>query len=503
MEPILKMSGITKAFNGNVVLSNVHFDLYKGEVHSLIGENGAGKSTLMKILMGLYQADEGSILIDGEQCHIDSPATSLKLGIAMIHQELAVIPDMTIAENIFVGREIRKRGFVDNKEQEKYSASILQDIGLNISPKMKMRDLSVSEMQMVEIVKTISRGANIIIMDEPTSAITEAEAKKLFNVIKHLCAQGVGIIYISHKMDELFEISNRVTVLRDGNLIGTSDIEKVSRQELIHMMVGRDISAVYPRCENTRGEIILSVKNLTRNKEFYDISFNLYKGERLGIGGLIGAGRSELVMAIFGKRKAQSGEIWLKGSKINISSPQVAIRNRIALITEDRKRYGLNLLSSTENNILSVIEYKLSKMGFFQFKKADTVSDNMIKRLNIKVNSPRQIVSYLSGGNQQKVVLAKWLAEDIDIFIFDEPTRGIDVGAKAEIYKIINELAMQGKGIILISSELPELIGMSDRIIVLHDKHYAGELKKEEMTQENVMTLASGNMIHDGGYIND
>lgn len=503
MQEILRMQGMTKSFSGNVVLNNVDFDLRAGEVHSLIGENGAGKSTLMKILMGVYRADAGKIYIGGKEIEIDSPAKALSNGIAMIHQELVPIPDMTVADNIFVGRELEKFGFVHRREQERKAAEILKGIGLDIAPQKKMRELSVSEMQMVEIAKTISRGARIIIMDEPTSAITESEVRKLFDAIRKLCSQGIGIIYISHKMEELFEISNRVTVLRDGALIGTDSILNMTHQKLVKMMVGREIADVYPECCAVPSDVILSVRNLTRDREFYDISFDLRRGERLGIGGLIGAGRTEVVMTIFGERRPQSGEVYLNGKKINIRSPRQAIANKIALISEDRKRYGLNLMASTRDNIVSIIEKKLTKAGFFQFHKADEIAKRMTNRLNVKVSSPKQIVGSLSGGNQQKVVLAKWLAEDIEVFIFDEPTRGIDVGAKAEIYKLINDLTAQGKGVILISSELPEMIGLCDRMIVLHDKRFAGALEKSELTQENIMMLASGGEVGEGGQNHD
>jgi len=491
MEKILEMENISKSFNGICVLNDVSFDLYPGEVHALIGENGAGKSTLMKILMGVHQAENGHIKINSVPVTIHNPSQALGLGISMVHQELSPIPEMSVAENIFIGREESRFGIVNLSKQEQMTSEILNDFGLNISAKKKMSKLSVSEMQMVEIAKSISCSAKIIIMDEPTSAITESEVHKLFEVIKCLCRQNIAIIYISHKMDELYEIANRVTVLRDGCHVATLPISELDRQDLIRMMVGREIAEVYPAANNEPGDVVLSVRNLSRTNEFQDVSFDLHAGERLGIAGLMGAGRSELVMTIFGERKPKSGEIWLNGEKVKINSPGQAIRLKMALVTEDRKRYGLNLLASTGNNIVAVIEKKLARLGIFSKRKANSVSDEMIKKLNIRVKSRNQIVSSLSGGNQQKVVLAKWLAEDIDIIIFDEPTRGIDVGAKAEIYKIINLLAEQGKAVIIISSEMPELIGMADRIIVLHEGNLAGELKKEEISQERIMALSA------------
>lgn len=491
MEKILEMENICKSFNGVKVLQNVSFDLRPGEVHALIGENGAGKSTLMKILMGVYQADSGQIKICGEPVRIHNPAQALSLGISMVHQELSPVPEMSVAENIFIGREEGRFGFVNHSKQEQITSEILGTFNLNISAKRKMGSLSVSEMQMVEITKSICCNAKFIIMDEPTSAITEAEVHKLFEVIRCLCEQNIGIIYISHKMDELYEIADRVTVLRDGCYVGTRPIPELSQQELIRMMVGREITEVYPESNNKPGDVILSVRNLSRDHEFHDISFDLHKGERLGIAGLMGAGRSELVMTLFGDRKPKSGEIYVRGQKVRINSPAQAIRLKMALVTEDRKRYGLNLLAGTGTNIVTVVERKLGRLGFFSTRKANALSDEMIRRLNVKVKSRNQIVSSLSGGNQQKVVLAKWLAEDIDIIIFDEPTRGIDVGAKAEIYKLINLLAEQGKAVILISSEMPELIGLTDRIIVLHAGHLSGELQKDEITQERIMALSA------------
>lgn len=492
MKKLLEMTNISKEFSGVYVLDSVDFSLESGEIHALVGENGAGKSTLMKILMGVYSSDGGTILLDGEEVCIQNPYQALSLGISMVHQELNPVPHMTVAENIFLGREEGRLGFVNKSRQESLTRTILEDLDICISPKKKMSELSIAEIQMVEIAKSISCNAKIIIMDEPTSAIPEAEVGKLFKIITRLSKQGIGIIYISHKMDELYEIANRVTVLRDGQLIGSSDIDRISRYELICMMVGRELTEIFPDANNKHGDVILSAGSLSRPGEFEDISFDLRRGERLGIAGLMGAGRSELAMAIFGANKIHSGELYLSGEKVNIHSPSQAIRLKIALITEDRKKYGLNLLASTRNNIVSVIEYRLARMGVFNEKKANTISDDMIKQLNIRVRSRQQKVSHLSGGNQQKVVLAKWLTEDIDVFIFDEPTRGIDVGAKSEIYKIINTLAEQGKGIILISSEMPELIGLADRVVVLHEGKLAGELAKDEITQENIMAFCAG-----------
>lgn len=492
MVPLLKMQNISKTFGTNKVLDHVQFDLMPGEVHALIGENGAGKSTLMKILMGIYEADEGTVEMEGKKVFFPNPSKALEAGIAMIHQELNPILDMSVAENIFTGKEIRKHGFVDKKAQEEEATHYLEELGVTISPATLMRKLSVSEIQMVEIAKTLSWGARIIIMDEPTSAITESEVGKLFDNIRVLTKKGIGIIYISHKMDELFEISDRITVLRDGTYISTSDTAEITPRELIRRMVGRDITEIYPEHRSKIGEKVLSVKDVSRTGEFSNISFELHRGEKLGIAGLMGAGRTELVMALFGANRLDSGSIEIDGKAVQMKSPGDAIAHKMALISEDRKFYGLNLIGSVEDNIVSIIEGKISRFGFFDKRKSRELTDDMIGKLRIKTSSPKQLVKNLSGGNQQKVVLAKWLLDDPDILIFDEPTRGIDVGAKAEIYKIIEELACEGKAIIIISSEMPELIGLSHRMIVMHEGEKTGELSGEEMTQERIMTLASG-----------
>lgn len=451
MEKLLEMKEICKSFGTNNVLKNVQFDLFAGEVHALIGENGAGKSTLMKILMGMYKKDSGSLSVLGSDEAYTNPDQALKAGVAMIHQELNPIPDMSVAENIFLGKEKRKWIFTSKKEQEKESKRYLDMLGIDLEPSVLMRELSVSEMQMVEIAKALSYGARIIIMDEPTSAITEAEVEKLFQNIKMLKEQGTGIIYISHKMDELFEISDRITVLRDGQYVFSKKTKDLCPNDLIKAMVGREITEIYPESKSKIGEVILKVKHASRK-----------------------------------------GEIEIGGVPVRIQSPKDAIRQKIALVTEDRKRYGLNLTASVEDNAVSVIESSLSKFGFYRRKLGRKAAEEMISRMNTKVTGMDQIVGSLSGGNMQKVVLSKWLLNDPDIIIFDEPTRGIDVGAKAEIYKIIEELACKGKGIIIISSEMPELIGLSQRIIVLHEGEQTGELRGKEMTQENIMTLASG-----------
>ena len=490
---LLNMKAISKTFGSVQALKEVSLDLYAGEVLALMGENGAGKSTLMNILSGSLQPTKGEIYLKGEKVTVPGPIAAKKLGISKIHQELQIVPEMSVAENIFLGRWMKKKGgSVDFKTMAAEARKYLEMLDVHVDPATKLKDLRIGEQQLVEIAKAISLNSEIIIMDEPTSAITEAEVEKLFQNIKMLKEQGTGIIYISHKMDELFEISDRITVLRDGQYVFSKKTKDLCPNDLIKAMVGREITEIYPESKSKIGEVILKVKHASRKGEFKKIDFELRKGEKLGIAGLMGAGRTELMMAVFGAAKLEEGEIEIGGVPVRIQSPKDAIRQKIALVTEDRKRYGLNLTASVEDNAVSVIESSLSKFGFYRRKLGRKAAEEMISRMNTKVTGMDQIVGSLSGGNMQKVVLSKWLLNDPDIIIFDEPTRGIDVGAKAEIYKIIEELACKGKGIIIISSEMPELIGLSQRIIVLHEGEQTGELRGKEMTQENIMTLASG-----------
>lgn len=496
MEYILEMTDICKSFSGVKVLDNVSLKVKPGEVHALMGENGAGKSTLMKILMGIYKMDCGSILIDGEPVAVSGPKDAISKGISMIHQELNPILDMEVAENVFIGREPVKSGFgrfklVDKAEMRIETENLFRGMNIRINPKSIMRNLSVAETQLVEIVKAISLKSKIVVMDEPTSAITEKEVLVLFEQIRRLKEQGVAIIYISHKMDEIFKISDRITVLRDGTLAGEVDTGEIDRDMLISMMVGREIKQVYPKEAAEIREIILEVKDLNRGKKVKNVSFQLHSGEVLGIAGLVGSGRSELAETIFGIRPATSGEICVNGSSVTIRHPREAIRHKIAMITEDRKQTGLNLRTTVEQNISIVSIEKLSKSGIIDKKREAEAADDYIKSLSIKTNSRKTPITSLSGGNQQKVVLAKWLLDGPDIIIFDEPTRGIDVGAKRDIYLLIGELAKQGKGIIVISSEMPEVMGISDRILVMCEGAVAGELMREEFTQEAIMNYAS------------
>ena len=496
MEYVLEMKNICKSFPGVRVLEDVNLQIKPGEVHALMGENGAGKSTLMKILMGIYKADQGSIVLQGQETVIHGPKDAMSKGISMIHQELNTLLDMEVAENVFVGREILKKGFskmiiVDLDKMREETARYFREMSIDIDPKAKMRTLSVAEMQLVEIVKAISLNSKIIVMDEPTSAITEKEAQVLFAQIDRLKKQGVAIIYISHKMDEIFRISDTITVLRDGEWIGTKPASELDDNSLIKMMVGRELTDIYPKEPALIGDVILEVKDLSRGKKVKNVSLTLRRGEVLGIAGLVGAGRSELVETIFGLYPKTGGEIFLNGKKADIKNPKEAIKNKIALITEDRKLTGLNLIASVKENISIVSLSKMSKKGIIDKKRENEVAEKYIKELKIKTPNGNAIVGNLSGGNQQKVVLAKWLLDEPEIIIFDEPTRGIDIGAKRDIYLLINELAKEGKAVIVISSEMAEVMGISDRIAVMCEGQLKGMIQREEFSQELIMSYSS------------
>ena len=489
----IEMRGINKSFGNNAVLNNAGFVLSTGEIHALMGENGAGKSTLMKILTGVYTKDVGQVIVDGQEVCYKNAREAEKAGIVFIHQELNVLFDLTVEENMFLGKEIKKKcGVCDKKAMRREGEKILKRLGVEIDPGQRMEELSVGQQQMVEIAKALMVNAKVIIMDEPTAALTQSETRVLFEAANALRERGVSIVYISHRMEEIFELCDRITILRDGTYIDTKKISETDMNDVVKMMIGREIGERYPQRNVSIGDRVLEVKNLTCPGVFEKVSFEVHAGEVLGVSGLMGAGRTELMMAVFGAAKLEEGEIEIGGVPVRIQSPKDAIRQKIALVTEDRKRYGLNLTASVEDNAVSVIESSLSKFGFYRRKLGRKAAEEMISRMNTKVTGMDQIVGSLSGGNMQKVVLSKWLLNDPDIIIFDEPTRGIDVGAKAEIYKIIEELACKGKGIIIISSEMPELIGLSQRIIVLHEGEQTGELRGKEMTQENIMTLASG-----------
>ena len=499
-ENILQMMNCRKEFPGVVALDDVSFYVRRGEVHGLMGENGAGKSTIMKILAGLLPLDGGEILYDNQPFFPRNPKDALEKGISMIHQELNMIPDMTVEENLFIGRE-KTASFGVVKKRELYHDALdeIAALGINLNPHEKVKNLSVAQMQMIEIMKATSCNADIIIMDEPTSAITDAEVEKLFEIIALLKKKNKAIIYISHKMDEIFHICDHVTVLRDGKLIDSRPIKAIDEQSLISLMVGRELKDMYVKDayakeEPALCETVLEVEGLCCEGVFEDVSFRLKRGEILGVSGLMGAGRTEIMESIFGLRKVTGGRIRIHGKEINVKSPKTAIKNGIAFITEDRKQYGLNLVGSVKTNCSIAYLKKILRGNFVVNSKEEVrVVDGYIDALKIKTPTRETPVNSLSGGNQQKVVIAKWLMGEPDIIIMDEPTRGIDVGAKSEIYKIMDQLVRSGKSIIMISSEMPELIGMSDRIIVVHAGKVKGEFKCEECNQEILLECAIGN----------
>ncbi|MCP1103576.1 ABC-type sugar transport system ATPase subunit [Aequitasia blattaphilus] len=490
-EYILEMKDICKSFSGVKALDKVSLNIKPGEVHALMGENGAGKSTLMKILMGIYSLDSGMITMDGEVYKANNPKEAMNVGISMIHQELNPILDMPVYENIFVGRELRNGPLVDSGAEIREAKRLLEDLGIHVSPHTLLRDLSVAQCQLIEIIKAISINAKVIIMDEPTSAITDHEVNVLFSHIDNLRKQGVAIIYISHRMEEIFQICDRITVMRDGQYIGTDTTKNLDENKLIKMMVGREITDVFPKVEAAIGEVVFEAKNISRGKQVEDVSFSLHKGEILGIAGLVGAGRTELVEALFGMDRISGGEVFIHKRKVEIRSPRDAIKNGLALVTEDRKGSGLNLGGSVEDNITTVAIKKLLKAGLINRQNMREAADQYIEKLKIKTSSRNQAVGYLSGGNQQKVVISKWLLTDPEIIIMDEPTRGIDVGAKRDIYLLMGELVKSGKSVIVISSEIPELMGTCDRILVMAEGHITGELNREDFAQEHIMSYAS------------
>lgn len=492
-KPILEMVGISKTFPGVKALDKVYLRAYEGEVMALLGENGAGKSTLMKILSGVYQRDEGEIKIEGQDVEIKNIKDAQKLGISIIHQELSLLTNLSIYENLFLGCEIRDGLKLNKKEMVKKSEELLRKFDLNISPKTIVKELTVGEMQMVEIIKAVSKDARIIIMDEPTTALTEVETQKLFKIIEQLKSQNVAVIYISHRMEEIFKICDRVTVLRDGTFIGEEYIKNVSRDDLISMMVGRKLEEQFPYVEVKPGKAILEVKNIKWNDKIKDVSFELKSGEILGIAGLMGSGRTEVAKLIFGEYKKTSGEVYIDGKKVDIKSPKDAINSGIAYLSEDRKKEGLILkLSVLENMTISNLsKYENGIKRIDRRKELDDCKE-YTKKLSIKTSSPYQLVKNLSGGNQQKVIIAKWLLNSPKVLIIDEPTKGIDVGAKKEIYEILNELKMQGKGVIMISSDMEEILGVSDRIIVMHEGKITGEISRKEANQEIIMKYAVG-----------
>ena len=492
-EFLLKMKGISKFFPGVRALDGVDLDVRPGTVHALMGENGAGKSTLMKVLIGMYQPDGGTIFFDGHDVTIPDTKTGLGMGISMIHQELSPVPNMTVSENIYLGREpIGATRLVNYRKMNADTAELFKRWEININPKALMRNLSVAQTQMVEIAKAISFDAKLIIMDEPTSAITEREVEHLHRMIRQLQKTGTAIIYITHKMDEVFKIVDYVTVFRDGKLVNTLPAGELNRDKLITLMVGRELTNMFPKLEAEIGEVVLSVKNLHRGTVVKDVSFELHRGEILGFAGLMGAGRTEVLETLFGIHKADSGEVSVKGQPVRVTRPKDAIDAGMALLTEDRKLTGIMGVLSVRDNMIMAALPKYSPNGILQKKRIEADCEAQREALALKTPSLDQHIQNLSGGNQQKVLISRWLLTLPDILMIDEPTRGIDVGAKSEIHRLMSTLAQQGKAIIMVSSEMPEVHGMSDRVIVMHDGSVSGVVDRADATQEVILQLATG-----------
>jgi inositol transport system ATP-binding protein len=491
---LLEVEGVRKEFPGVVALDNVQFRLRPHTVHALMGENGAGKSTLMKIIAGIYHPDAGTLRLRGKEIRLASPLDALENGIAMIHQELNLMPFMTVAENIWIRREPKNRlGFIDHAALRRKTQVLFEALKININPEAEVRELSVASRQMVEIAKAVSYESDVLIMDEPTSALTETEVDHLFEIIRGLREQGKGIVYITHKMNELFEISDEFSVFRDGKYIGTHAAADVTRDDIIRMMVGREITQMFPKEEVPIGEVVLKVQDLTLDGVFRSVSFELRAGEILGMAGLVGSGRSNVAEAIFGVTPATSGRIEIRGQPVTVSSSAVAMRHGMAFLTEDRKETGcfliLSVLENMEMAVLSRGAYV--KAGFVAEGEVERACDGMKTALRIKTPDLHERILNLSGGNQQKVLIGRWLLTKPRILILDEPTRGIDVGAKAEIHKLITQLARDGVAVLMISSELPEVLGMSDRIMVMHEGHVSGFLDRSVADQVKVMELAA------------
>jgi methyl-galactoside transport system ATP-binding protein len=492
---ILEMRGVKKSFPGVVALDDVDFTVQPGTVHALMGENGAGKSTLMKCLFGIYQMDAGKIILKDRECHFNNAADAMRAGVSMIHQELSNVPQRSVAQNLWLGREpVNALRFIDHKKMLRDTKELLEGLNYSFNPAAVMSSLSISQQQGCEIARAVSYNASIVVMDEPSSSLTENEVTHLFEIIRGLRSKGVAIIYISHKMEEIFQIADDVTVMRDGKVVGTYPVRELNGDKLISLMVGRDITHRFPPVESEIGEVCLEVKNLTAEnpRSFKNISFKLHKGEILGIGGLVGAQRTELVESVFGIRGISSGEILVKGKPIKKITPRHAIEAGIGLVTEDRRNSGIfPLLNVTVNTAIASLGTYKTQIGLLDHKKLNSVASNQNKQLKTKTPSMSTLIQNLSGGNQQKVILSRWLMTLPDILIMDEPTRGIDVGAKYEIYVIMAELVKQGKAIIMVSSEMPELIGMSHRVLVLCEGQLTGTLEKGDISQETIMRCAT------------
>ena len=492
MAELLRMEGVSKSFPGVQALKDVHFEVQSGEVHALIGENGAGKSTLMKCLTGIYEPEEGTITFKGEPWHVNNPKEAMDKGISIIHQELNLMPALTVAQNIFIGREPRKMSFVlDDKKMRRETLKLMERIDFYLDPDVEVGTLTVAQMQMVEILRSLVVDTDILVLDEPTSSLTSSEVDKLFSIIHGLREAGKGIVYISHRLEEFERIVDKVTILRDGRYINTKLWKETTINDMIASMVGREMTEQFPERHAQIGEVVLEAKNIVRGNVLKDCSMYVRKGEVLGMAGLMGAGRTELARAIYGADKIDSGEIFLNGKKVKIRNPKDAVHYGIAYLSEDRKRDGLLLDQDVSFNtyIANLEEY--SKYGLVQDKQIKKTVGEFVEALSIKTPSLQQLTQFLSGGNQQKVLVARWLCKKSDIIFFDEPTRGIDVGSKYEIYCLINELAENGCAVVMITSEMAEILGMSDRIMVMYEGRVVGELTAEEANQEIVLHMAS------------
>jgi len=488
----ITMQGIYKAFGTNQVLTGVDFELKEGEVHALMGENGAGKSTMMNVLTGLHSLEKGKITVDGKETYFKNPKDAEQAGITFIHQELNIWPEMTVLDNMFIGKEPKSAfGLVDSAKMKRLATEQFAKLDVSFPLDQEAGSCSVGEQQMIEIAKALMTNARVIIMDEPTAALTEREIKKLFEVISSLKKEGVSIVYISHRMEEIFAICDRITVMRDGKTVDTKPIPETNFEEVVKKMVGRELTDRFPQRNSVPGETVLEVKNLT-GKDFRNVSFSIRSGEIVGVSGLMGAGRTEIMRGIFGLDSLESGEVILNGKKVTIKNANQAVNLGIGFITEDRKDEGLVLDFSIKDNIALPSLNSFAPKGLIKEKDEKNFVEMLIKRLTVKTESAETRVGDLSGGNQQKVVIAKWIGISPKVLILDEPTRGVDVGAKREIYQLMNELTDRGVAIIMVSSELPEVLGMSDRILVVHEGKITGELPRESATQENIMTLATG-----------
>ena len=490
-ELLLQMSGVQKRFGGAVALQGTNLSIRAGEIHALLGENGAGKSTMLKILAGVHVNDGGTIKLGGKDFRTGSPQDSIEQGIAVIYQEPSLFLDLTLAENVFIGRQPKKGRIIDWKFAQSEAKRLFKDLGVDLDPKRQARGLSIADQQVVEIAKALSMNANIILMDEPTAALSATEVERLMTVMKSLKAANKAVIFVSHRLDEVFAISDFITVMRDGATVSENLVEKTDLQKVIKEMVGRELTEMFPKTENKIGSVVLEVNDLTNPAYFRNISFNVKKGEIVALAGLVGAGRSEVARAIFGVDKYETGSVKINGKALPAGSPVAAMKEKIALVPEDRRQQGLFMVAGVNRNISIESFTNLVDRGLINFKRERELTNTWKEKLSIKFSNQNDPVERLSGGNQQKTVLAKWLATDPDLLIVDEPTRGIDVATKAEVHRLINQAASEGKAVLMISSELPEVLGMADRIIVMREGRQVAELSRKEATQEKVISAAT------------